>query len=208
MTGISLPSGVANAAPPASRPRACSVAPVVRADRRRSADPAVPAVRAVTSAGPAVQAVRHPATSADPAAQAVRHPATSADPAGPTSAGPTTMTSADPTTTIGDHRGTQAITTGAVGSTVPHGVTDLPPWGWGAPPPPPWDGPLPEAWGPPPPPINYWGFKSNRCGIPATTNGASTSSGSGFRFRSDLPTGRPPRMHWGWPSSRSWGQFT
>jgi len=35
---------------------------------------------------------------------------------------------------------------------------DLPPWGWGAPPPPPWDGPLPEAWGPPPPPINYWGF--------------------------------------------------
>src|SRR6267154_2049807 len=34
----------------------------------------------------------------------------------------------------------------------------LPPWGWGAPPPPPWDGPLPEAWGPPPPPINYWGF--------------------------------------------------
>ncbi len=36
---------------------------------------------------------------------------------------------------------------------------DLPPWGWGAPPPPPWDGPLPEAWGPPPPPINYWGFQ-------------------------------------------------
>jgi hypothetical protein len=34
----------------------------------------------------------------------------------------------------------------------------LPPWGWGAPPPPPWDGPLPGAWGPPPPPINYWGF--------------------------------------------------
>ncbi len=34
----------------------------------------------------------------------------------------------------------------------------LPPWGWGAPPPPIWDGPLPEAWGPPPPPINYFGF--------------------------------------------------
>jgi hypothetical protein len=34
----------------------------------------------------------------------------------------------------------------------------LPPWGWGAPPPPPWDGPVPEAWGPPPPPINYFGF--------------------------------------------------
>ena len=40
----------------------------------------------------------------------------------------------------------------------PHGVTDLPPWGWGAPPPPAWDGPLPPAWGPPPPPINYFGF--------------------------------------------------
>src|SRR4029078_13653452 len=36
---------------------------------------------------------------------------------------------------------------------------DLPPWGWAAPPPPPWDGPLPEAWGPPPPPVNYWGFQ-------------------------------------------------
>jgi hypothetical protein len=36
---------------------------------------------------------------------------------------------------------------------------DLPPWGWGAPPPPAWDGPLPDPWGPPPPPINYWGFQ-------------------------------------------------
>jgi hypothetical protein len=36
---------------------------------------------------------------------------------------------------------------------------DLPPWGWGAPPPPPWDGPLPDPFGPPPPPINYWGFQ-------------------------------------------------
>jgi hypothetical protein len=35
---------------------------------------------------------------------------------------------------------------------------DLPPWGWGAPPPPVWDGPLPGAWGPPPPPINYFGY--------------------------------------------------
>ena len=34
----------------------------------------------------------------------------------------------------------------------------LPPWGWGAPPPPIFDGPLPPAWGPPPPPINYFGF--------------------------------------------------
>src|SRR3954462_238829 len=36
---------------------------------------------------------------------------------------------------------------------------DLPPWGWGAPPAPPWDGPLPDPWGPPPAPINYWGFQ-------------------------------------------------
>jgi hypothetical protein len=35
---------------------------------------------------------------------------------------------------------------------------DLPPWGWGAPPPPIWDGPLPPAWGLPPPPINYFGY--------------------------------------------------
>ena len=34
----------------------------------------------------------------------------------------------------------------------------LPPWGWGSPPPPVWDGPLPPAWGLPPPPINYYGF--------------------------------------------------
>src|SRR6476469_4600911 len=43
---------------------------------------------------------------------------------------------------------------------------DLPPWGWGAPPAPPWDGPLPEAWGPPPPPINQWGFYFCGIGIP------------------------------------------
>jgi hypothetical protein len=36
---------------------------------------------------------------------------------------------------------------------------DLPPWGWGAPPPPQWDGPIPEPFGPPLPPINYWGFQ-------------------------------------------------
>ncbi|HME48900.1 hypothetical protein [Mycobacterium sp.] len=33
-----------------------------------------------------------------------------------------------------------------------------PPWGWGAPPPVAWNGPLPAPWGPPPPPINYWGY--------------------------------------------------
>ncbi|MDX1884822.1 chitin-binding protein [Mycolicibacterium sp. 120270] len=36
---------------------------------------------------------------------------------------------------------------------------NLPPWGWGPPPPPRWEGPLPPAWGPPPPPIDYFGFQ-------------------------------------------------
>ncbi len=35
---------------------------------------------------------------------------------------------------------------------------DLPPWGWGAPPRPAWNGALPPSWGPPPPPINYFGY--------------------------------------------------
>ena len=221
MTGISLGSGVANAAPPCGPPGAQCGGPGgpggpppqrgpggpggPGGDFRGPGGPAVPVVRPATSADPAVQAVR-PATSADPAAQAV--PAISADPAGPTSAGPTTMTSADPTTTIGDHRGTQGITTGAVGSTVPRGVTgrrrgagvhrrrlcgtDR----------------YRKHGGRRRRRSTTGASTSNRCGIPATTNGVSTSSGSGFRFRSDLPTGRPPRMHWGWPSSQSWGQFT
>jgi hypothetical protein len=164
---------------------------VVRADLRRSVDPAAPVVRAVTSADPAVQEVRavpvvRAVTSADPAVQAV--------PVVPTSAGPTTMTSADPITTIGDHRGTQGITTGAVGSTAPLGVT----------------GQRPGAGvhrrrhrgmdhcrkhGAPRRRRSTTGAStSNQCGIRATTNGVSTSSGSGFHCRSNLPTGRPPRM--------------
>jgi hypothetical protein len=120
----------------------------------------------------------HRATSAG---QAVRRPATFAD----------------PTTTIGGHHGTKGITTGAVDSTVPHGVMTYRP-GAGV------------------HRRRHLGMdrcqrrgdrlrrqsttgasKSSRCGIPATTNGASGSSGSGFRSRSDLPPGRPPRVHWG-----------
>ena len=113
------------------------------------------------------------------------------------------VTSADPTTTTGDHHGTPGTTTGAVDSTVPLGVMICRP-GAGA------------------HRRRRRGMdrcrrrgdrlrrqsttgasRSSRCGIPVTTSGASTSSGSGFRSRSDLLIGRPPRMHWGWPSSRA-----
>lgn len=33
-----------------------------------------------------------------------------------------------------------------------------PPWGWGPPPRPDWDGALPAAWDSAPAPINYWGY--------------------------------------------------
>ncbi len=65
----------------------------------------------------------------------------------------------------------------------------LPPWGWGAPPPPIWDGPLPEAWGPPPPPINYYGFNEQPVWDPGYNQWGSVSSGSGFRYRSDRQSG-------------------
>ena len=171
--------------------RACrlhrlNAAQAVRAGHRRSADPA-----GHRSAAPADHhnradlAVLHRVTSADPADPAV-HPR---------------VTSADPTTTTGDHHGTPGTTTGAVDSTVPLGVMICRP-GAGA------------------HRRRHRGMdrcrrrgdrlrrqsttgasRSSRCGIPVTTSGASTSSGSGFRSRSDLLKGRPPRMHWGWPSS-------
>ena len=255
MTGISLGSGVASAAP---RARACNVAapvvraaarvvpadlrrsmdpavraavPVVQADLRRSVDPGVQEVPAVVrevqeaqavpatsadravhpmTADPAAQAVPAtsadravPATSADPAAQAVA--ATSADRAVPTSEGPTTMTSAGPTTTIGGRRGTQGTTTGAVGSTVPRGVTGRRP---GA-------GVHRRRLRGTDRCRKHGGLRrrqsttgastSNPCGTRVTTNGVSTSSGSGFRCRSDLPTGRPPRVI---EAAVSVGQFT
>jgi hypothetical protein len=177
--------------PPASRLRRLNVAPVARADLRRSADPAAP--HRATSAAPAGPAVRHPATSTDPAGPAVPLRATSA---GRAVHRPVTS-AADPTTTTGDHRGTQGTTTGADGSTVPRGVMICRPGAGvrrrrlrgmdrcqrhgvrlrrqsttGA-------------------------FRSSRYGIPVTTNGASGSSGSGFRSRSDPTPGRPPRVRWG-----------
>ena len=212
---------------PAPHLRACrlhrlNAAQAVRAGHRRSADPAghrsaAPAghrnragravLHRVTSADPADpadRAVRPRVTSADPADPAVRPRVTSADPADP--ADPAVrppVTSADPTTTTGDHHGTPGTTTGAVDSTVPLGVMICRPGAGvrrrhrrgmdrcqrrgdrlrrqsttGA-------------------------SRSSRCGIPVTTSGASTSSGSGFRSRSDLLIGRPPRMHWGWSSSRA-----
>ena len=198
---------------PAPHLRACrlhrlNAAQAVRAGHRRSADPA--GHRSAAPAGHrnrAGRAVLHRVTSADPADpadRAVRPRVTSADPADP--ADPAVrppVTSADPTTTTGDHHGTPGTTTGAVDSTVPLGVMICRP-GAGA------------------HRRRHRGMdrcrrrgdrlrrqsttgasRSSRCGIPVTTSGASTSSGSGFRSRSDLLIGRPPRMHWGWSSSRA-----
>ena len=174
----------------------------------RSADPAGHRTRAgravhhrVTSADPADRAVRHRVTSTDPAGPAAHPPVTSADPADRVVR--RLATSADPTTTTGGHHGTPGTTIGAVDSTVPHGVMICRP-GAGA------HrrrrrgtdrcqrrgGRLRRR-------STTGASRSNQCGIPVTTSGASTSSGSGFRSRSDLLIGRPPRMHWGWPSSRA-----
>ena len=141
---------------------------------RHPADPAVPA-------DPADRVVPRPVTSAAPADRVVPRPVTSAGPA--VRAGPT---SADPTITIGGHRGTQATTTGGAGSTAPRGAMicrrgagvrhrrrpgmvrcrkrgDL--------------RRLRSTTG---------ASRSNPSGIRDTTSGASGSSGSGFRSRSDL----------------------
>ena len=191
--------------------RACrlhrlNAAQAVRAGHRRSADPAghrsaAPAdhhnradlavLHRVTSADPADPAVRPRVTYADLADPAVRPRVTSADLADP--AVHPRVTSTDPTTTTGDHHGTPGTTTGAVDSTVPLGVMICRP-GAGA------------------HRRRHRGMdrcrrrgdrlrrqsttgasRSSRCGIPVTTSGASTSSGSGFRSRSDPTPGRPPR---------------
>jgi hypothetical protein len=179
---------------------------VVRADLHRSVDLGVVVHHPATSAAPAVRAVHHPATSAAPAVRAVHHPATSAarvgrtvhrpatsaadpmDPAvGPvTSADPAVpVTSADPTTTIGDHRGTRVITTGAVGSTVRRGVATCRPGagvrhrhrrGMDR---------CRKRGGRRRRRSTIGASMSNPCGIRVTTNGVSTSSGSGFHSRSD-----------------------
>ena len=177
--------------PLASRLHRLNVAPVVRADLRRSVDLAAP--HRATSAGPVVLVVRHPATSAAPADRAAPHPVISAAPA----AHRPMISAADPTTTTGDHRGTQGTMTGADGSTVPRGVM-ICRLGAGV------------------RRLLRRGMDrcqrrgdrlrrqsttgasgSSRCGIPVTTNGASGSSGSGFRSRSDPTPGQPPRVRLG-----------
>ena len=188
-------AGLRHSADPAvpRRATAAQALPAVQVVRRpvTSAVPAAPADRVVrhpaTSAAPAVPAdpadrvVPRPVTSAAPADRVVPRPVTSAAPA--VRAGPT---SADPTITIGGHRGTQATTTGGAGSTAPRGAMicrrgagvrhrrrpgmvrcrkrgDL--------------RRLRSTTG---------ASRSNPSGIRDTTSGASGSSGSGFRSRSDL----------------------
>ena len=201
--------------------RACrlhrlNAAQAVRAGHRRSADPAghrsaAPAdhrnradlavLHRVTSADPADPAVLHRVTSADPADPPVRPRVTSADPADP--AVHPRVTSADPTTTTGDHHGTPGTTTGAVDSTVPRGVMICRPGAGAHRRRRPGTDRCRRRGGRLRRRSTTGASRSNRCGIPVTTSGASTSSGSGFRSRSDLLMGRPPRMHWGWPSSRA-----
>ncbi len=198
VTGISLGSGVASAAP------ACIPSPQAQCGPGGPGGP--PPQRG--PGGPPPGDFRGPGGPGGPPpgdfrrARAVRHPATSA---GRAAHRPVTS-AAGPTTTTGDHRGTQGTTTGADGSTVPRGVTICRPGAGvrrrhrrgmdrcqrrgdrlrrqsttGA-------------------------SRSSRCGIPATTSGASGSSGSGFRSRSDSRLGktaasesrrggRPPSIH-------------
>ena len=156
--------------PRATRGRGRSAAPVVRADLRRSVGPAV----------------HHPRTPAVPALPAA-HPETSTGRADP--AVHRLETSEARATTIGGHHGIRRTTTGVDGSTAPRGVMDCRrgagarrrrprgadrchPLG---------DRRLRRS--------TTSASTSSRCGIPATTNGASGSSGSGFRSRSDRQFG-------------------
>jgi hypothetical protein len=151
--------------PLATRLLVCSVAQVGRAGLRHSADPADPAVH-------------HPVTSADPPDQAVPRRATSTT--------PTVRTSADPTTTTGDHRGTQGTTTGAAASTAPRGamicrrgagVRRRRRRGMDR---------CQKRGGLRRHRSTTGASRSNPSGIQDSTSGASGSSGSGFRSRSDL----------------------
>jgi hypothetical protein len=170
----------------AVRRRATSTDRVVKAVRRRatSTDRVVKAVPQATSADPAVRKVPQ-ATSADRAVQAA--------------------TSADPTTTTGGHPGIQATTTGAADSMKPHGVT-IYRRGAGV--------RRQHRHG-----MDHCRIhggrlrrrsttgasRSNRCGIRVRMAGASGSSGSGFRCRSDHDEDGRPRVRWG---GRPPGQFT
>ena len=134
VAGIGMGSGIADAAP------LCNPEPGVQCGPGGGpggpppgAGPAVPAAHPATSAGPTVPAI-HPATSTGPTVPAIHlgtsagrtvpvgHPATSTGRADPGVHLP--ETSVVRTITIGDHRGIRRTTTGAGGSTAPHGVTD------------------------------------------------------------------------------------
>ena len=183
--GIGVGSGIANAAPPCNPGPGAQCGPgVVRADLRRSVGPAAHHLR--TSA--ARRSRRPPpATSAAPAVPAA-HPATSTGRADPVVH--RQETSGAPAITTGDHRGIRRTTTGADGSTAPHGVTDCR-RGAGA------HHRRRSGMGRCHPrggrrhrPSTTSVSTSNRSGTPATTNGVSTSSGFGFRSRSDTATRR------------------
>ena len=186
------------AAPVAHQPSADRVVPAVRAapaDLR--AGRAAGLVTSADRAGQATADQEDPAGQAtadqeDPAGQAT---ADQEDPAGQATADRVDpaiedqadrATSEDPTTTIGDHTGTQEITTGAADSMVPLGVT-----GYlhgagahrrrrrGT-------GRCRPSGGPRHHGSTTGATTSNRSGIPVTANGDSISSGSGYRSRSDL----------------------
>ena len=180
VTGISLGSGVASAAP------ACIPSPQAQCGPGGPGGP--PPQRG--PGGPTQGDFRGPGGPGGPPPGDFRGPGGRAVPRPMISA-------ADPTTTTGDHRGTQGTTTGADGSTVPRGVMicrlgagvrRLLRRGMDR--------------------CQRRGDRlrrqsttgasgSSRCGIPVTTNGASGSSGSGFRSRSDPTPGQPPRVRLG-----------
>jgi hypothetical protein len=148
--------------------------------------PAVLTVPAVlTSAGQMVGAVPAAPTSVARVAPAVL----------------TSTISVAPTTMIGGRRGTQATTTGADGSTKLHGVADFRRG----------DGVHPRLRRGMDRcltrgvrrrrPSTTGASRSNPFGIRVTTNGVSTSSGSGSHFPSDPTTGWPPRLCSGRPSA-------
>lgn len=125
-------------------------------------------------AGPAAKVARLPVTSTTPAAKAV-------DPTDHRRA-----TSVDPTTMTGGHPGIQEITTGADGSTVRRGGTGFRRGagvhrrrlsGMGR---------CPRRGDRLRRRSTTGAFRSSRCGTPVSTSGASGSSESGFRCRSDL----------------------
>ncbi len=197
---LALPSGVANAAPPCEcRHRGQCGPGASRRTLRRSATRRPPqrghggAAYRVISVGPAVQVVRHRATSADLGGPGGPPSGTSEGRAVPTSAGPTTTISAwtgqprlAATVEPRRQRLARSIPRRPVGwrpAAVGLGCTTTARRGTGH----------CRTRGDRRPHRSTTGAsRSNRYGIRVTTNGASSSSGSGFRSRSDLRRdGRP-----------------